>query len=157
MTHCAVAAARKWLGTPFQEGASVCMIGADCAGLIEGVARDLGIAYPCRAAVANSLLVAARAFMVPIDTPQAGSIILLSREPGGLPLHGALVTDTQTLIHSHWRAGVVENRFGDWFARRVTHVFAWPTLESLPPLRAGKSQMGNVAISFPLHPRPLSP
>ena len=75
--------------------------------------------------------------MVAVDTPHPGHLVLLAREPGGQPLHAAIVTDTNTLIHAHWSAGVVENRFGSWFTRRVTHVFAWPRLESLPLYRWG--------------------
>jgi hypothetical protein len=55
----------------------------------------------------------------------------LARDPGGDPLHGAIVTDTGTIIHAHWRAGVVENRLGNWFTRRITHIFAWPDISQL--------------------------
>lgn len=107
-------------------GASVRGVGCDCAGLIEGVARELGLAYPKRQAVQHDILQAASVFMIAVDRPQPGHLVLLARETGGQPLHAAIVTDTNTLIHAHWSAGVVENRFGSWFTRRVTHVFAWP-------------------------------
>jgi hypothetical protein len=29
-------------------------------------------------------------------------------------------------IHAHWTAGIVENRYGNWFKARTTHVFDWP-------------------------------
>jgi NlpC/P60 family putative phage cell wall peptidase len=125
MSQSAISIARDWLGTPFKEAASVCGVGCDCAGLIEGVARTLGIECPDRATVQSDILTAARTFMVECNCAQACSLVLLSREPGGAPLHAALVTDIDTLIHAHWSAGVVENRFGAWFQRRVTHVFCW--------------------------------
>ena len=126
MSHLVLIEARRWLGTPFMAGASVRGVGCDCAGLIEGVARNLGLAYPELQAVQHDILQAAVAFMVAVDTPHPGHLVLLAREPGGPPLHAAIVTDMHTLIHAHWSAGVVENRFGSWFTRRVTHVFAWP-------------------------------
>jgi cell wall-associated NlpC family hydrolase len=121
-----VTIARTWLGTPFVAGASVAGVGTDCAGLIEGVARQIGVAYPARTEVEENLLRAASMVLLPKATPSPGSIILLSAQLGGPPLHAAIVTETGTLIHAHWRAGVVENRFGNWFVAHTTHIFAWP-------------------------------
>jgi NlpC/P60 family putative phage cell wall peptidase len=122
----AIAIARTWVGTPFQTGASVQGVGADCVGLIEGIAQQVGVTCPRRDAFEQDLLRAAASVLMPVEQAQAGCIILLSAHPSGPPLHAALVTDTDTLIHAHWRAGVVENRFGNWFRTRVTHIFAWP-------------------------------
>jgi cell wall-associated NlpC family hydrolase len=127
MSQAAIMQARRWIGTPFLAGSSVLGEGCDCAGLMEGLARELGWACPTRDLVQNDVLAAASAFLSPIIQPTPGSLVLLSRDPCGAPIHAALVTDVQTIIHAHWRAGVVENRFGGWFMRRVTHVFAWPT------------------------------
>jgi NlpC/P60 family putative phage cell wall peptidase len=121
-----IESARRWLGTPFLAGASLRGVGTDCAGLIEGVALDLGINCPNRDEVAHDLLAAADAFLVRVEALQPGTLVLLARDPGGPPLHAGLLTDQDTLIHAHWRAGVVENRFGSWFQRRVTHSFGWP-------------------------------
>jgi NlpC/P60 family putative phage cell wall peptidase len=127
MNAAALIYARHWLGTPFVAGGSVQGIGCDCAGLIEGLARELGLAYPPRDMVQSDVLAAASAFLIPAKAVTPGCLILLSPQPNGAPLHAALVTDTDTIIHAHWRAGVIENRFGGWFTRRVTHIFAWPT------------------------------
>ena len=51
MSQLVIIETRRWLGTPFMAGASVRGVGCDCAGLIEGVAGDLGLAYPKRDAV----------------------------------------------------------------------------------------------------------
>jgi NlpC/P60 family putative phage cell wall peptidase len=126
MNRLAIMTARKWLGTPFIENASVCGVGADCAGLIEGIARELNITSPSRAQIQGDILRAAQSFLRPSLASEPSCVILLARDPGGEPLHAAIVTEAATLIHAHWRAGVVENRFGSWFTRRVTHVFAWP-------------------------------
>jgi NlpC/P60 family putative phage cell wall peptidase len=127
----AIGLARAWLGTPFRAGASLQGVGTDCAGLIEGLARALDIPFPKRAAVEHDFARAAAASLVRVDIPQPGALILLARDPGGDPLHGAIVTDTGTIIHAHWRAGVVENRLGNWFTRRITHIFAWPDIGQL--------------------------
>ena len=41
-----IAQAREWLGTPFHHQARVKGVGADCAGLVIGVARALDIVGP---------------------------------------------------------------------------------------------------------------
>jgi cell wall-associated NlpC family hydrolase len=115
--------ARTWLGTPFVAGASLAGVGTDCAGLVEGIAHDLGIEYPHRSAVEHDFARAAAKVLVPTHTAITGTLILLSKDPAGPPIHGAIVTDAGTIIHAHWRAGVVENRFGNWFKRRITHFF----------------------------------
>ncbi len=125
----AIIEARRWLGTPFRANASVCGVGTDCAGLIEGIARKLGTPYPSRQAVQDDILTAARSFLLPTNVAIAGALILLAREPGSAPLHAAIVTDADTLIHAHWSAGVIENRFGNWFSHRVTHIFNWPDFD----------------------------
>ncbi len=126
MSQTALSLARNWLDTPFVEGASRIGVGADCAGLIEGIVRELGLAFPARDSVAHDILAAASAVFLPSQTIHHGCLVLLSRDPNGPPLHAGIVTDTATIVHAHWSAGVVENRFGKWFQRRVTHIFAWP-------------------------------
>jgi hypothetical protein len=47
MTPAAVVlAARGWLGTPFHASARIRGVGVDCAGLVIGVARELGLVAP---------------------------------------------------------------------------------------------------------------
>jgi NlpC/P60 family putative phage cell wall peptidase len=138
MSLLAIERARRWLGTPFCAGASVCGVGTDCAGLIEGIARDLGQPFPSRRNLDQNILAAAQAFLVAVQEIIPGNVILLARDPGGQPLHAALVTNTHTLIHAHWQAGVVENRFGTWFQRRMTHAFAWPVQPPSTPHQSSK-------------------
>ena len=120
------AEARRWLGTPFVEGAAVCGAGCDCAGLIEALARHEGLVPPPREAL--SLEAGLAQLMVPRGgTPLPGDVLLLARDPGGPAIHAALLTASGTLIHAHWSQGVVENRFGSWFRSRLVKAFAWPT------------------------------
>jgi NlpC/P60 family putative phage cell wall peptidase len=126
MTLLAASFAKEWLGTPFRQGASVKGVGADCVGLIEGIARDMGVGFPGRADAQFSLLTGAQSCLIPASQFALGCVILLAKTPQGVPEHCGLLIDQKRFIHAHWRAGTVENRFGDWFARRVTHTFTWP-------------------------------
>lgn len=122
------AEARRWLGTPFVDGAAVCGAGCDCAGLIEALALHQGLVPPPRGRL--SLESGLAQLMVPRDgVPLPGDVLLLAREPGGPAIHAAVLTTAGTLIHAHWSHGVVENRFGSWFRSRLVKVFAWPTLQ----------------------------
>lgn len=117
--------ARLWLGTPFAEGAAVRGAGCDCIGLMEAIGRARGLEPPPRGTL--SLEAGLAQVMVPrVGPPQPGDVLLLAREPGGAPVHAALLTEAGTLIHAHWSQGVVENRFGNWFRPRLVAVFAWP-------------------------------
>jgi cell wall-associated NlpC family hydrolase len=137
--------ARRWLGTPYQDGAALRGIGTDCAGLILGVGRELGLDLPARHDINGRLLAAAHAYLLPSTHPRAGAIVLFAVTPshggldhgrhhldhagrtiGGEPSHAALLTAAETLIHAHWSQGVVESRFGSWFRSRLTHCFTWP-------------------------------
>ncbi|MCU0882311.1 MAG: hypothetical protein MUF14_06545 [Hyphomonadaceae bacterium] len=113
--------ARSWLGTPFVAGASVRGAGCDCGGLPAGVLANLGIPVS-RVDELVKALALNHALLVP-DTPQAGAILALSTEPGGRPVHLAIQTSAQTLIHAHWTRGVVENRFGRWFRDRLVAAY----------------------------------
>jgi cell wall-associated NlpC family hydrolase len=116
------AEARTWLGTPFAPGAAVKGAGCDCAGLAGALATFCGIAVPARVGLtlgqALTLSLAPR-----VGAPQPGDIVLLAREPGGTGEHAALLTGSGTLIHAHWSQGVVENRYGRWFAERTIAAF----------------------------------
>ncbi|GIU67610.1 NlpC/P60 family protein [Candidatus Phycosocius spiralis] len=120
--------ARAWLGTPFVPEASLRGIGTDCVGLIEGIARELGMACPDRQSLNQDLEAAAHAFLRPCPEPVPGTLILLSQQPFGPPVHAGLVSENGRFIHAHWTAGVVENRYGSWFSVRTTHVFDWPAM-----------------------------
>jgi NlpC/P60 family putative phage cell wall peptidase len=130
MTDADVARLRAWLGTPYLAGASQRGVATDCVGLIEGLARDQGIALPSRPRRTQDLLSAAAQFLRPSSTLAPGCIILLAQQPGGPPVHAGIMVAPDRFIHAHWTAGVVENRYGCWFQRRTSHVFAWPDGEA---------------------------
>jgi cell wall-associated NlpC family hydrolase len=90
-----VAEARDWKDTPFVWQASLKGVGADCKGLIWGVARELGLpeAASLYAAIANYgrvvpvplLLKGLAATFARADDPQPGDVLLMSM--GGQPCH----------------------------------------------------------------------
>jgi len=123
--------ARAWLGTPYVEGASQCGVATDCVGLIEGVARDLGLKAPSRIALKHDLVAAAYLFLEPCEEPSPGCVILFAQSPGGVAVHAGLMGEAERFIHAHWTAGIVENRYGNWFKARTTHVFDWPDSNAL--------------------------
>lgn len=90
-----VAEARTWVGTPFVWQASLKGVGADCKGLIWGVARELGLpeASSVYAAVADYrrvvpvplLLKGLAATFTRAPDPQSGDVLLMTM--GGQPCH----------------------------------------------------------------------
>lgn len=130
MRALAVQVARDFLGTPFVEGASVAGAGCDCAGLIEAIARAAGLEPPDRAASCGDLGRAARDWLLPVDPPCPGDIILLARDCGGEGVHAAVMSAPDRIIHAHWSRGVVENRLSGWFLARRAAAFTWPNQSS---------------------------
>lgn len=132
--------ARDWLGTPYVEGASQCAVATACVGLIEGIARDLGLKAPSRMALKCDLVAAANLFLVQREEPCPGCVILFAQSPGGVPVHAGLMGVAGRFIHAHWTAGIVENRYGNWFKARTTHVFDWPDFNALAQAPGQKGQ-----------------
>lgn len=83
-----VAAARGWIGTPFRWQASLKGVGADCKGLVWGVARELGLpeAASVHAAVADYGAV------VPVAALRRGLAETLARTPFAEPGDVLLLT-----------------------------------------------------------------
>jgi NlpC/P60 family putative phage cell wall peptidase len=143
-----VAEARGWLGTPFAHQAHAKGVGADCAGLVAGVAISLGLlpadwwersfapwgGYP-RTPTIGIVPVLCRRFMRHLEPAQAqaGDVLLLrlSVEPQHLAIatpyqHGGLA-----MIHAYSRAGaVVEHRLADVWRARIVAAFALPGIDA---------------------------
>lgn len=138
-----IAEARAWLGTPFVHQGRAIGVGADCAGLVAGVAIRLGllpadwwerhvapIGYP-RTPGSGIVPALCRRFMRHFDPAQArpGDVLLLrySVEPQHLAIatpyhHGGLA-----MIHACSRSGsVVEHRLADVWRARIVAAFALP-------------------------------
>ncbi|WP_298160542.1 NlpC/P60 family protein [Brevundimonas sp.] len=137
-----VAAARKWLGTPYRHQASLNGEGADCLGLLRGVWREtVGVEpeaiptyRPDWAEVGGdeTLLEAAQRWLIrkPVADMQPGDILLFRMAEGAPVKHCAILSDVggpePRMIHAYWGRAVVESWMGPWWMRRLTAVFAWP-------------------------------
>lgn len=147
MRAAVVAAARRWLGTPYRHQASVLGQGADCLGLVRGVWREVigdepQVPPPYGADWAEvggeeTLLTAARRWLIEIPVEQAGrGDVLLFRMAVGAPAkHCAILSEVggpePRMIHAYWGRAVVESWMGNWWRRRLATAFAWPQARPL--------------------------
>lgn len=132
-----VAEARRWVGTPWRHQASVKGVGCDCAGLVRGVALNLGLAdldeaHPeaerflnySRNPQPRKMLGALNHFMhrVRPDAMQAGDVLLMRFDRD--PQHLAILTDAGTIVHAASAYGAVaEHRLSSDWRARVTGVW----------------------------------
>jgi len=142
MREAVVAAARRWLGTPYRHQASVRGEGADCLGLIRGVWREVIGTEPettpayrpdwAEVGGEETLLAAARRWLreIPVDAAALGDVILFRMEPGCPAKHCAILSDLEgpepRMIHAYWGRAVVESWMGIWWRRRLVAAFRWP-------------------------------
>ncbi len=114
-----VAAARQWLGTPYQHQASIIGIGCDCLGLVRGVWRALMGPEPqsvpayspdwAEASAVETLLGAAQLYLQPVDGPICAGQVLAFRWRDHLPVkHLGIATSAHEMIHAHDGACVCE-------------------------------------------------
>ena len=135
-----VAAARAWLGTRWMHQASLRGVGADCIGLIVGVARDCGLpeaaawaADPTskgygRAPDPAMLLAAAERYLdpIPVDAAVAGDILLMrfTIEPQHFAIVSAL--EPRSIIHAYSGARkVVEHRLDELWWSRILRAYRY--------------------------------
>ena len=133
-----LAAARRFIGTPYHHQAALAGAGCDCLGLIRGVWRDLYGSEPeipppytpdwGETGAAEPMLDAARRHLVAIDGAAAGpgDVVLFRVRPGCPAKHMAILGETGRMIHAQSRDRVREVTMGDWWRRRVVATFAWP-------------------------------
>lgn len=137
-----VAAARRWLGTPYRHQASCRGAGADCLGLIRGIWREVLGPEPekvpaytpdwAEATGDERLLSAAQRLMdrVSEEAAQPGDILLFRMIQRGPAKHvGVLVSDgldAGRLIHAYSGHDVCETRLTAAWRRRLAGVFRLP-------------------------------
>ncbi|MGB6231775.1 MAG: NlpC/P60 family protein [Litorimonas sp.] len=134
----ALECAHDWIDTPYQHQASVCGAGTDCLGLIRGVWRAIyGPEEPetppnytpdwAEETGEETLLDAARRWLVPTDDPLPGDVLLFRLRPGAPCKHvGILSEDGDKLIHAYWGHAVVESWLRPFWSRRIAHAFSFP-------------------------------
>jgi NlpC/P60 family putative phage cell wall peptidase len=135
-----VSAARGWVGTRWHHQASSKGVGADCIGLVVGVARELGI-YGAEEFAADPtirgygrepdptmLLAACSRYLEPIHLPEArvGDILLLRF--ASEPQHFALISQTNPdyMLHAYAQARrIVENRIDAVWRSRIVRAYGY--------------------------------
>lgn len=134
-----VAAARSWIDTPYQHQARVKHVGVDCAGLIIGVARELGIVQPdfdvtgyARQPDGTSLLAWCDQSMTPVarHQMQPGDVVVVAFDaaPGHLGIVGNYAHGGLSIIHSLGVTArrVVETRLAFQRAMRFVRAYGMP-------------------------------
>jgi len=149
MTSLIIKAARRWIGTPYHDQASVRGVGCDCLGLIRGVwrevlgdepmpvppySRDWGETGPVEV-----LAEAARAAMIelPIEDARTGDVVLFRMRGGAIAKHCGILSGTARgarphFIHAYERTGVIEEALTPTWHRRIAFAFRFPTTNRKP-------------------------
>ncbi len=132
-----VAAARRWIGTPYRHQASLNQVGCDCLGLVRGVWREIigdepETAPPYTPDWAETLGfetlldAAGRHFTsTPVDRFRAGDVLVF-RFRDHLPAkHLGIATSQTHMTHAHSGACVAEVAIGSW-GKRLVAAFSFP-------------------------------
>jgi len=130
-----VAAAREWIGTPWNHQQRLKGIATDCAGIVIGVAKtltgfdDSGIPAYSRQSSNYSLIRFCDAHMQRADGPALGRVAVMrfKDEPQHMGIFGDYPLGGLSLIHSYVQSRkVVEHRFDDEWSARVLAVYIIP-------------------------------
>lgn len=133
-----VAAAQRWIGTPFHHQASLFQVGCDCLGLVRGVWREVIGPEPeitppygldwAAAARADRLRDALGQHFQPIITLDyhAGDVLLFCFRPYGPATHLGVATSTTHMVHAHSGACVTETAIGEPWRQRLAGAFGFP-------------------------------
>lgn len=138
-----VAAARRWLGTPYHDQASTPGAGCDCLGLARGVWREVVGAEPFtippygrgwgEVGRREVLAEGARQCMTEIDPIgglEPGAVVLFRMRESGIAKHIGILTGPASFIHSYERVGVVEQDLTTAWRRRIAFAFLLPSAET---------------------------
>jgi NlpC/P60 family putative phage cell wall peptidase len=133
-----VAAARRWLGTPYRHLSAKRRVGCDCLGLICGVWRELGgetIELPAYRADwrdtrhSDELLALAERRLVRANgQPQAGQVLLFEIGRANVPRHCGIAVDEHSFIHAQEGRGVVRTHLTDGWRKRIAAQFDFPEM-----------------------------
>ena len=134
-----VAAARRWIGTPYLHQASLRGAGCDCLGLVRGLWRELHGTEPAEVPPYTAdwnepqgdeaLWRAAAALLRPRAREEptgAGDLLLFRMRAGAVAKHlgiAAVVGARPTFIHAYTRHGVVESPLTPPWAARIVARF----------------------------------
>lgn len=133
-----VAAARRWIGTPYHDQASLCGVGCDCLGLARGVWREIVGDEPFPIppysrdwgeSGQREVLAEGARLMLPEVAPveaSTGALVLFRMRPRAIAKHVGILTGPECFIHSYERLGVIEQPFTPAWRRRVAFAFLFP-------------------------------
>lgn len=123
-----VAEARRWVGTPFRHQGRLRSVGVDCAGLVLGVGKALGLLPEeleyrgySPGVQDERLLPALAEWLLPGDRAP-GSIALMRFE--GVPKHLGFITDVG-LLHIRWGTTVGEHPIDARWERRLERFYVY--------------------------------
>jgi NlpC/P60 family putative phage cell wall peptidase len=136
-----LAAARRWIGTPYLHQASVCAVGTDCLGLVRGVWRDVLGAEP--EAVPSytrdwsepqgdeRLWQAATRHLLrkPLGDEAGGDVLLFRMRDRGVAKHLGIagrIGAEASFIHAYSGHAVIESPLSAAWRRRVVARFTFP-------------------------------
>ena len=135
-----VAAARRWIGTPYLHQASLPGAGCDCLGLIRGVWREVIGPEPetappytpgwAEAAAGEPLIEAGLRWFSPVDPYafQAGDVLVFRWREGAAAKHLGIASGPATMIHAHDGACVCEVAIVPAWRRKLVAAFSFPSL-----------------------------
>lgn len=136
-----VAAARRWIGTPYLHQASLLHVGCDCLGLVRGVWRDVVGEEPeeappytpdwAEALGFETLLDAAHRHFapVPLSDYRAGDVLLFQFRDHLPAKHLGVATSATHMVHAHSGACVSEVAIGPHWRKRLAAAFSFPGVE----------------------------
>lgn len=124
-----VAEARRWIGTPFHHQGRLLGVGVDCAGLVIGVAKALGLAtdyqdctdYSRQPDGEMTRLLVAHLDRVRFTDRRGGDVVHVAWSM--IPQHVGILTNAGTLIHAYGERGVVETTLSGQLLQGVRGVY----------------------------------
>ncbi|ATX64607.1 NlpC/P60 family protein [Roseinatronobacter bogoriensis] len=140
-----IAAARRWLGTPYHDQASLRGVGCDCLGLARGVWREVvgPEAFPIlpysrdwgETGSREILAEGARRMMieVPVIDAPPGALLLFRMMPRAIAKHVGILTGPDRFIHAYERLGVIEQPLTSTWQRRIAFALLFPAITSDHP------------------------
>ena len=139
-----VAAARRWIGTPYRHQASLIGAGCDCLGLVRGLWREFYGDEPeplppyapdwAEASRVEAMIDAGRRHLVavPLAAMGPGDVILFRWRPDLPAKHAGILATPDRFVHAYEGCAVVESPLGPWWRRRLAAAFAFPGLAEDP-------------------------
>ena len=132
-----VAAATRWIGTPYQHQASMQGAGCDCLGLVRGIWREVRGTEPqpvpaygadwSETSGDEALWAALSRHLTPVAGPlELGQVLLFRMRAGSVAKHLGILSQTTAnprFIHAYSGHGVIDSPLSPPWARRIVARF----------------------------------